>query len=132
MADIDSPLMHAQKFGETMTTPVFIVDPEGTLLFYNEPAGKVLGRKFDETGSMPASTWTRLFLPTDESGVPLLPETLPLMIALEENRPAYGKLWVRGIDNVQRAIAVSAFPITDEKPEVLGAVAFFWEVEKGK
>ena len=128
MADTDSPLMHAQKFGETLTTPVFVVDPEGTLLYYNEPAGKVLGRKFDETGSMPASTWSRLFLPTDESGVPLLPEQLPLVIALQEHQPAYGRIWVRGIDNVQRAIAISAFPITDEKREVVGAVAFFWEV----
>lgn len=115
-----------------MTTPVFVVDPEGTLLFYNEPAGKVLGRTFDDTGSMPASTWSRLFLPTDESGVPLLPEELPLIIALQENRPAYGRIWVRGIDNVQRAIAISALPITGAKKEVLGAVAFFWEVEKAE
>jgi PAS domain-containing protein len=131
MPDIDPTLLHAQKFGETLTTPVFVVDPEGTLLFYNEPAGVVLGRKFDETGSMPASTWSRLFLPTDESGVPLLPEQLPLIIALQEHRPAYGRIWVRGIDNVQRAIAISAFPITNEKQDVVGAVAFFWEVEKG-
>ncbi len=130
MADTDSPLVHAQKFGETLTTPVFVVDPEGTLLYYNEPAGKVLGRKFDETGSMPASTWSRLFLPTDESGVPLLPEQLPLIIALQERQPAYGIIWVRGIDNVQREIAVSAFPITDENREVVGAVAFFWQVGK--
>ncbi len=127
MVENESPLMLAQKFGATLMTPVFVVDRDGTLLYYNKAAEQVLGRQFDETGSMPASTWSRLFLPTDEAGTPLMPETLPLMIALSENRPAHGTLWIQGIDNVRRSIAVSAFPITDERPKLIGAVAFFWE-----
>jgi PAS domain-containing protein len=127
MAEHDSPLIHAQKFGATLTTPVFVVDRDGTLLYYNKAAEHVLGRTFDETGSMAASTWSRLFLPTDEAGMPLMPETLPLMVALNESHPAYGTLWIRGIDNVQRCISVAAFPITDERPKLIGAVAFFWE-----
>ena len=130
MTENDSPLIHAQKFGATLTTPVFVVDRDGTLLYYNQAAEHVLGRKFDETGSMPASTWSRLFLPTDEAGMPLMPEALPLMVALNENHPACGTLWIRGIDNVQRCISVAAFPITDERPKLIGAVAFFWEDSK--
>jgi PAS domain-containing protein len=76
MAEHDSPLIHAQKFGATLTTPVFVVDRDGTLLYYNKAAEHVLGRTFDETGSMPASTWSRLFLPTDEAGMPLMPDLL--------------------------------------------------------
>ena len=127
MAENDTPLILAQKFGATLMTPVFVIDRDGTMLYYNHAAEEVLGRKFDETGSMPASTWARLFLPTDEAGTPLMPETLPLMIALNENHPAHGTLWIQGIDNVRRSIAVSAFPITDARPKLIGAVAFFWE-----
>ena len=35
--------------------PLFLVDPKGDLLFYNEPAEAILGRRFEETGAMPAS-----------------------------------------------------------------------------
>lgn len=131
MAGTDTPLMLAQRFGATLLTPVFVVDTDGTLFYYNKAAEEVLGRKFDETGSMPASTWSRLFLPTDEAGMPLLPEALPLMVALNENRPDFGTLFIRGIDNVNRSISVAALPITDKNSKLLGAVALFWENKSG-
>jgi hypothetical protein len=33
-----------------LSVPLFLVDPKGDLLFYNEPAEALLGRRFDETG----------------------------------------------------------------------------------
>lgn len=127
-----NPITLAQEFASSMNTPVFIVDPEGNLLFYNEGAEKVLGRRFDQTGMMPASTWTRIFYPTDESGRPLLPEGLPLVTALSEHRPEFRTFWIQGIDNVRRLIGVAAVPITAADQRVVGAMALFWEVEKGE
>jgi PAS domain-containing protein len=49
---------------------LFVVDTNGTLLFYNEPAEAILGRRFDETGEMPESEWRRIFVAMDEQGVP--------------------------------------------------------------
>ena len=31
--------------------PIFLVDTEGNLLYYNEPAEAILGRRFSETGA---------------------------------------------------------------------------------
>jgi PAS domain-containing protein len=118
-----------QQFADSMTMPVFIIDPDGNVLFYNEPAGAILGRNFGDTGPVAASTWTRIFMPTDESGGPLLPESLPLMIALQELRPNYGTMWIEGIDNVRRHIGVAAFPITEHSGLNIGAVAIFWDLE---
>ena len=44
-----------------LSVPTFLVDPNGTLLFYNEPAEVLLGRRFDETGAMPAEEWSNDF-----------------------------------------------------------------------
>lgn len=107
--------------------PVFIVDPEGNLLYYNEAAEKIFGRRFKDTGSMAASVWSRIFVPTDESGNPLMPEALPLMIAMTEMHAAYSRFWIRGIDNVSRHIEVAAFPIISKASENLGSMAIFWE-----
>ena len=129
MSRNEEPLAVARRFGELLNVPVFLVDPDGSLLYYNPPAERVLGRTFDETGPVSASVWSRIFIPTDESGTPLLPETLPLVIAMTENRPAARSMWISGIDNTRRHIQVAAFPILGPEGKNLGSMAVFWELE---
>jgi len=111
-----------------LAMPMFIVDPVGNLVFYNEPAEGILGRRFEETGEMPASEWSTVFTPTNEAGEPLPPETLPLMIALTKRQPTYRTFWIRGLDGVPRHLEVTAFPLVGQSDRFLGAVAIFWEV----
>src|ERR1700757_2121838 len=87
-----------RQFAGYLSVPLFLVDPKGNLLFYNEPAELVLGRRFDETGSMPAEEWSSVFTPVDEEGRPVPPDELPLMIALAKRRPAYARFLIRGLD----------------------------------
>ena len=117
----------ARQLADYLTLPVFLVDPDGNLIFYNEPAEKILGYRYEETGPMPAQQWTTVFLPTDEDGNPLEPSQLPLIIALQENRPAHSGFWIRGLDGVLRHIEVSAFPLVGQSDRHLGAMALFWE-----
>jgi len=121
----------ARELANSLVIPIFIVDPDGDLLFYNEPAERLLGSRFEETGAMPANVWSRVFCPTDEQGKPLLPESLPLMIALSEKRPAHRGMWIRGSDNALRHIEVTAFPLLGQLDRFLGAVAMFWETPVG-
>jgi len=72
-----------------LSVPLFLVDPKGNLLFYNEPAEALLGRRFDETGAMPAEEWSTVFTPVDDEGRPIPAARLPLMITLDRHRPAY-------------------------------------------
>ena len=60
-----------------LSVPVFLVDPKGNLLFYNEPAEIVLGRRFDETGVMPAAEWSSVFTVIDDGEQPVPPNDLP-------------------------------------------------------
>jgi hypothetical protein len=39
--------------GGSLALPIFLVDPVGTLIIYNEPAEGLLGQRYDETGDMP-------------------------------------------------------------------------------
>jgi hypothetical protein len=110
-----------------LSVPLFLVDPEGNLLFYNEPAEIVLGRRFDETGVMPAAKWSSIFIPVGNKGERILPNDLPLMITLAKRRPAFGRFFIRGLDGVIRHLEVTAIPITGLQGEFLGAAALFWE-----
>ncbi len=118
----------ARQLADYLALPIFLVDPQGSLLFYNEPAERILGHRYEETGPMPAQEWSTLFQPADKGGRPLLPEQLPLMIALEQRRPAHSDFWIRGLDGVLRHIEVSAFPLIGQAQRHLGAVAIFWEL----
>ena len=68
-----------------LSIPVFLVDQKGNLLFYNEPAEAILGRRFEETGAMPAEDWSTVFTPEDGQGCPIPPDDLPLMISWRRN-----------------------------------------------
>jgi PAS domain-containing protein len=117
-----------RQLASYLTMPIFIVDPDGTLVFYNEPAEAILGNRFDETGEMPAAEWTTVYEAADGTDRPLPPEELPLMIALREHRPAHGTLTICARDHVRRKIEVTAFPLAGQAGRQLGAVAIFWEV----
>ena len=52
-----------------LAVPIFLVDPVGTLIFYNEPAEALLGLRYDETGDMPLEEWGTVFVPTDADGI---------------------------------------------------------------
>lgn len=117
----------AKQLAGHLVSPVFIVDPDGTLLYYNEPAEPLLGRRFEETGSMPVEAWGTAFKPTDEHGRALAPEELPLVVALRDRTTTHGKLRIRALDGVDRRIDVVAFPLEGHGGRFLGAVAVFTE-----
>jgi PAS domain-containing protein len=110
-----------------LAMPIFVVDPSGSLVYYNEPAEKILGRRYDETGEMPLAEWSTIFVPTDETGEVLPPDDLPLTRAVQHGRPDHGAFWIRGLDGISRHISVTAFPLVGQRERNLGSVAIFWE-----
>jgi PAS domain-containing protein len=112
-----------------LSVPLFLVDPKGDLLFYNEPAEAILGRRFDETGAMPAAVWSAILPALDDHGQPIPPADRPLMITVAQHRPVYKRFFLQGMNGVRRQIEVASIPITGLQGEFLGAAALFWEIK---
>ena len=108
--------------------PIFIVDPEGNLLFYNEPAEIILGQRFRESGKLPQEEWSTIFQFKDETGKLLDPTEVPLAITLEERRPVHRRLWLHGLDDSRSLIEATCLPLEGQANRFLGAMAIFWEV----
>lgn len=123
-------LILMRQLAGALAMPIFVVDPAGDLLFYNEPAEDLLGRRFDEAGPMPAAEWSTVFSQRDEDGSPIPPEGIPLMIALRERHPAHRTFWITGHDGVARRVGVTAFPLEAIEGGHLGAVALFWQADR--
>lgn len=126
MATQPIELILARQFGDSMSLPVFIVDPEGNLLFYNEPAEKILGLRFGETGSMRLDEWSTAFNPCDADGNPLKAEDLPLVQTLGNHKPARGSFYIDSLKGDKHHIKVTSIPIEGRPKKFLGAMALFW------
>lgn len=120
-------LILVRQLATHLAVPTFLVDPEGTMVFFNEAAEKVLGRRFEDAGKMPFSEWTSIFAVRDSNGEPLDIDELPLVKVLRANRPWHAKFEITGLDGKRRNLEVSAFPLEAQEQRHLGAVALFWE-----
>ena len=128
MAQKEIEVILTRQLASYLAIPAFIVDPAGNLLYYNEPAEVVLGRRFDETGELSAMDWATIFTPVDEANKPMSPDALPLVIAFSQRRPAHSRFWIRGLDGARRHIEVTAIPLIGQANEPVGAMAMFWEL----
>lgn len=130
MSQQEIEVILARHLAEYLVMPIFIVNPAGDLIFYNEPAEAILGTRYSETGIMPASEWSTVFEPVDREGSPIPPDELPLVIAVKKRRAAHKNFWIRGLDGTLREIEVTAFPLIGQADRFLGGIAIFWEIEK--
>lgn len=127
MAQHEIEVILTRELASYLVTAVFVVDPDGELIFYNEPAELLLGTRFDETGPMAMSDWTSMFSATDDDDRPLAPEELPLVVAVQHGRPEHGRFWIRGLDGDRRLLEVTAIPLLGQAGRHVGAAALFWE-----
>jgi PAS domain-containing protein len=125
MAQKPLELILARNFLTSLSTPAFLVDENGALLFYNEAAGALLGISFEESGRMPAEEWSHAVGPFSAGGDPIPIEDLPTTQALRQGRPAHGRFEVRSVTGEEYEIESTALPIVAEGGQE-GAMIFFW------
>jgi PAS domain-containing protein len=125
MAQKPIELILARNLLTSLSTPAFLVDESGTLIFYNEAAGALLGISFEESGRMPAEEWSHAIGPFGDDGTPIPIEDLPTTKALRRGRPAHGGFTVRSMRGDNYEIESTALPIVAEGGQE-GAMIFFW------
>jgi PAS domain-containing protein len=120
-------LILAREFASQLTMPMFITDAHGDLVFYNEPAERILGQSFAEAGELSADELARTFPIQNLEGEPLEVEQRAVGIARLERRPTHATSRIRGLDGVWRTVSITAFPLLTGGDELGGVVAIFWE-----
>ena len=112
MADEPTPLelILARNFIAAIMTPAFIVDSDGVMTFYNEAAGNLIGRHFEETGRLTREEWNEIG-PVDEEGQPITSDRMPMTVALRQGHPAYGRFRIKTDQGLLMDVDTSAVPL---------------------
>jgi len=125
-------LILARELASNVATPIFLVDKDGILVFYNEAAELLVGQPFATVGEMPALEWGTRFAPEDLDGKQLLLESLPPAVANLQQRAAHMAMRVTTGDGSKRIVDVAAFPLFARADEFVGTIAIFWDHETGR
>lgn len=128
MAQQSVEMILTRQLAGYLFVPVLVVDTTGTVVFYNEPAERILGLRFEETGRVSREDAERLIELSDDPAADPDDAGRPLETALQQRRPAHARRWLlRRSDHVRLQVELTAFPLIDQEGRLLGAVAMFWE-----
>ena len=117
-------LILARNLISIISLGAFLVDAEGAIVFFNDAAAEIFGVRFEETGRIARADWSTELGPLDEQGRPLPTDQLPLVVALRDGRPGYGRFHVR-TDRGLIPIVAAGLPLTGSGAPH-GALVAFW------
>jgi PAS domain-containing protein len=120
-------LILARELAVNVTTPMWMWDEAGALVYYNEPAAAIIGRPFDDVDTMHLDEIDQ-FRSEDLEGNRVAVEDLPSGVALRDKTPAHQVLRITGFDGVKRTISVTAIPLFVRGDQFVGAMAVFWQL----
>lgn len=117
-----------RQLASHLNIAIWIMDHDGNLVYYNEPAEGLLGAQFDDVGPLHAEDLTTLFQVTGLDGAPLEDKQLPVVAAFLDRQPSHGDVRFRGLDGAWRDVGISAMPLEGQGRRFLGVLATFWEI----
>jgi PAS domain-containing protein len=130
MATQPLELILARNLISGITLAAFLVDPNGVLVFFNDSAGELIGRRFEEVGRLRREEWNSEFGPFDEFGKLMPTDSLPVTLALRQGLPAHDRFRVSGPDDELIEVDVSALPL-GSADGFKGAIVVFWRSDSG-
>ncbi len=122
-------LVQARNLITNLALPAALTDADGRLLFFNDAAAVLLGRRFEEVGRLARHDWAQEIGPFDDQGRPVATDDLPVANVIDTGRPAQGRFHLRLDRKELCQVEVSALPLAE--PGFLeGVLLVFWPVEQ--
>ena len=121
-------LILARAFAAQLATAVFLVDAEGTTIYYNEAGERLTGRPFIEGAGLRIDQWMMDRRPRDEEGHELSIQDLPLGMTMLKQEPAHGILTFRTEDGADRRIEAASFPLFAHTEDFVGSFSIVWPI----
>lgn len=124
------PLILARELAANLATPMFLIDGDGMLVFYNEAAELMLGKQYSEMGQVTASDFGDMLQLETLDGKPLRKRDSPPGIAFGQREPAHAALLATTLDGNRKAQwEITAYPLFGRTGDMHGVLTVFWEAK---
>lgn len=120
-------LIQARDLAAHVDQPIFLVDHEGVLVFFNEAAEDLLGKDFESVGELTRERWVAMWSPQGPTGDHLALNDLPVSIVLRDKRPAHAQIRITTATGDCPLLEVTAIPLLPPGEPFAGALAIFWK-----
>ena len=121
------PLILARELASNLATPMFVLNQDGILVYFNDAAERIIGKPFAEIGMVDAMEFGKLLHLTTPDGTPVSRPDSPSGIAFFQRRPSHQVLLATGFDGVRRTVQATAYPLFGASDVLHGVVTVFWE-----
>jgi PAS domain-containing protein len=122
------PLILARELASNLSTAMFLLDANGTLVFFNDAAETIIGKPFAELGEISANEFGEVLHMSTPDGDTIRRRDSPGGIAFLEHRPSHQILYVTGYDGQRRLVEATAYPLFGAAKEMHGVVSVFWQL----
>lgn len=121
----DIELILSRQLAEYLTTPIALIDHDGRMIYFNESAGHVLGKHFDENGEVDMREWVgRIF--ENESMVDGIDiHEIPFIKVLSGRHILQGEYWMRNFEEINQKVMIICIPLIGLSQREIGAIIYF-------
>ena len=107
---------------------MLVIDEAGTIVFFNEPAERVLGATFESVGEVSPEEYDEKWTTTDPDGNEISLRFGPLARVISDHTPAHRVIRIQGLDGPWHVIETTVYPLFASASRFVGAVGVFWEL----
>jgi PAS domain-containing protein len=116
------PLILARELASNLATPMFLLDSEGTLVYFNDAAALLLGKTFAEVGEISSLEFAASLKVSTLDHVPLRGRDTPSGIAFFQHKPAHLHVLATSYEGLRRAYEATSYPLLGATGEMHGVV----------
>lgn len=120
------PLILARELAANLATPMFLIDGEGILVYFNEAAELMLGRSFAEVGAITANEFGNRLQLAELDGTPMRRRDSPAGVAFLRREPSHRTVLATSLDGSRRPFEVTAYPLFGKIGDMHGVLTVFW------
>jgi hypothetical protein len=124
------PLILARELAANLATPMFLIDANGMLVYYNEAAELMLGKTWGELGEITAQEFGAMLDLAELDGTPLRRRDSPAGIAMFHKRPSHKTLIATTLAGARDKFEVTAYPLFGTADDMLGVLTLFWQAHE--
>ena len=112
-----------RQLSEYLSSPIAIVDHDGRMIYYNESAEFILGKKFNESGEIESREWDERFHDETKSNMIKMLD-LPFLKVLSGRTIIEGEFWMRNFEEIDQKVRFICIPLVGMAQRELGAIVF--------